>query len=186
MSCHYPFCLKTFATLLSRCSRRPASCRCTRKLPSRRRFTITPRPRPRRKPKCRSRRRRRLPARLAPTTGANVATVDPSAQKGITGRAIDKVKEVAKSASDIFSRVPCLSPKGVVKSMGSLPHVANKLVSGQPVVIVAFGSSSTDGYGASSPEFKYPNRLAAQLAGNIRPLTSPSSIAARVAKMRRR
>jgi lysophospholipase L1-like esterase len=28
---------------------------------------------------------------------------------------------------------------------------------------VAFGSSSTQGYGASSPEFAYPNRLAAQL-----------------------
>ena len=34
---------------------------------------------------------------------------------------------------------------------------------GQPVVIVAFGSSSTQGYGSSSPEFTYPNRLAAQL-----------------------
>jgi lysophospholipase L1-like esterase len=106
----------------------------------------------------------------SPTTGAagagNVAAVDlaaPAQQKGLTGRAIDKVKEVAKSATDIFSRVPCSSPKGVAKSMGSLPHVASKLAAGRPVVIVAFGSSSTDGYGASSPEFKYPNRLAAQL-----------------------
>jgi lysophospholipase L1-like esterase len=47
--------------------------------------------------------------------------------------------------------------------MGSLPHVAGKLAAGQPVVIVAFGSSSTQGYGSSSPEFNYPNRLAAQL-----------------------
>ncbi len=30
-------------------------------------------------------------------------------------------------------------------------------------MIVAFGSSSTQGYGSSSPEFTYPNRLAAQL-----------------------
>ena len=96
--------------------------------------------------------------RLAPT-----AAVNPAAQKGITGKAIDKVKEVAKSAGDIFSRVPCLPPKGGSKSMGSLPHVASKLVAGQPVVIVAFGSSSTAGYGATSPEFNYPNRLAAQL-----------------------
>src|SRR6202022_295227 len=100
-------------------------------------------------------------------TGAgNVAAVDqanPSQQKSLTTKAIEKVKEVAKSAGDIFSRVPCLSPKGGAKSMGSLPHVASKLAAGQPVVIVAFGSSSTDGYGASSPEFKYPNRLAAQL-----------------------
>jgi lysophospholipase L1-like esterase len=103
----------------------------------------------------------------APATGAgNVAAVDPSnpaAPRSLTGKAIDKVKEVAKSAGDIFSRVPCLPPKGGAKKMGSLPHVARKLAAGEPVVIIAFGSSSTAGYGATSPEFNYPNRLAAQL-----------------------
>src|SRR6202140_387896 len=106
----------------------------------------------------------------AQTTGAagagNVAAVDqanPPQQKSLTDKAIEKVKQVAKSASDIFSRVPCLPPKGAAKSMGSLPHVAGKLAAGEPVVIVAFGSSSTAGYGATSPEFAYPNRLAAQL-----------------------
>src|ERR1700716_30752 len=104
------------------------------------------------------------------TTGAtnpgNVAAVDqasPSQQKSLTTKAIEKVKQVAKSATDIFSRVPCLPPKGGAKSMGSLPHVASKLASGEPVVIVAFGSSSTSGFGTTSPEFTYPNRLAAQL-----------------------
>ncbi|MCA6116182.1 SGNH/GDSL hydrolase family protein [Bradyrhizobium sp. WSM 1738] len=91
------------------------------------------------------------------------ANAGPTGQKGVTGKAIEKVKEVAKSAGDIFSRVPCLPPKGGSKSMGSLPRVASRLVAGQPVVIVAFGSSSTQGYGSSSPEFTYPNRLAAQL-----------------------
>ncbi|WP_035983087.1 SGNH/GDSL hydrolase family protein, partial [Bradyrhizobium sp. STM 3843] len=52
---------------------------------------------------------------------------------------------------------------GGAKSFGALPHVANKLASGLPVVIVAFGSSSTQGYGSSGPEYTYPNRLAAQL-----------------------
>jgi lysophospholipase L1-like esterase len=47
--------------------------------------------------------------------------------------------------------------------MGSLPHVAAKLAAGKPVTIIAFGSSSTQGYGSTSPEFTYPNRLAAQL-----------------------
>jgi len=93
---------------------------------------------------------------------AATAAVNPAA-KGITGKAIDKVKEVAKSASDIFSRVPCQPPKGANKTMGSLPHVASRLVAGDPVVIVAFGSSSTQGYGSTAPEFTYPNRLAAQL-----------------------
>ena len=106
-------------------------------------------------------------AKPSTTTGAgNVAAVDqanPAQPKSLTTKAIEKVKEVAKSAGDIFSRVPCLPPKNAAKSMGSLPHVANKLASGEPVVIIAFGSSSTVGYGTTSPEYTYPNRLAAQL-----------------------
>lgn len=95
----------------------------------------------------------------APTTGAATAAVDhanPPAPKSIAARAVDKVK-------DIFARVPCLPPKGGYQKMGSLPHVASKLIAGQPVTIIAFGSSSTQGYGSSSQEFTYPNRLAAQL-----------------------
>ena len=95
----------------------------------------------------------------------NSAANDPSLPppKTLTAKAIDTVKQVAKSASDIFSRVPCMPPRGGAQSLGSLPHVANKLIAGQPVVIIAFGSSSTQGYGSSSPEFTYPNRLAKQL-----------------------
>jgi lysophospholipase L1-like esterase len=98
-------------------------------------------------------------------TPATTVAVDPNtpAQKGVATKAIEKVKEVAKSAGEIFARVPCQSPKGTSKSMGSLPHVARKLVAGEPVLIIAFGSSSTQGYGSSSTEFTYPNRLAAQL-----------------------
>jgi lysophospholipase L1-like esterase len=102
------------------------------------------------------------PATQSGTAGP-VAAVDRSQPKSLATRAIEKVKQVAKSANDIFSRVPCLPPKGGAQSMGSLPHVAGKLASGQPIVIVAFGSSSTQGWGSSSPEFNYPNRLAAQL-----------------------
>jgi lysophospholipase L1-like esterase len=106
------------------------------------------------------------------TNAGNVAAVDPASppqqtsptlQKSLATKAIEKVKAVAKTASDIFSRVPCLPPKGGAKSVGSLPHVAGKLASGEPVVIVAFGSSSTVGYGTTSPEYTYPNRLAEQL-----------------------
>ncbi|WFU40607.1 SGNH/GDSL hydrolase family protein [Bradyrhizobium sp. CB82] len=103
------------------------------------------------------------PAPAPPTTTTATSQQESPGQRGLTARAIDKVKQVAKSAGDIFSRVPCLPPKGGAKSMGSLPHVASKLVAGKPVVIVAFGSSSTAGFGASSPDFNYPNRLTAQL-----------------------
>jgi lysophospholipase L1-like esterase len=94
----------------------------------------------------------------APTTGAGstAAVQSNPAQKSIAARAVDKVK-------DVFARVPCLPPKGGYQKMGSLPHVAAKLIAGQPVTIIAFGSSSTQGYGSTSPDFTYPNRLAAQL-----------------------
>ena len=122
--------------------------------------------------------------RPAPT----IAAVDPASppqQKSLTAKAIDKVKEVAKSAGDIFSRVPCLPPKGGAKTMGSLPHVAGKLAAGEPVVIVAFGSSSTAGLRRDARRNSpIPTGWRRSCAGNIRPPTSPCSIAARAAKTR--
>jgi lysophospholipase L1-like esterase len=104
-----------------------------------------------------------LPAAGTTDNAASADQANPSQQKTVTAKAIDRVKEVARSAGNIFSRVPCLPPKGGLTSLGSLPHVAGRLIAGQPVVIVAFGSSSTQGTGSSAPEFTYPNRLAAQL-----------------------
>jgi hypothetical protein len=83
--------------------------------------------------------------------------------KSLSTRVIGKVKQVTNSINDIFGRVPCLAPKRRVNPVGTLPHVAAKLAAGQPVVIVAFGSSSTEGFGATSPEYTCPNGLAAQL-----------------------
>src|SRR3954469_10499507 len=85
------------------------------------------------------------PKSEAPTIGAATAAVDHTnpAQKSIAARAVDKVK-------DMFARVPCLPPKGGYQKMGSLPHVASKLIAGQPVTIIAFGSSSALGFGFTS------------------------------------
>ncbi|WP_298273968.1 SGNH/GDSL hydrolase family protein [uncultured Bradyrhizobium sp.] len=103
-------------------------------------------------------------ARSDASKPAAMATdVATSHQPGIASQALDKVKQVARSASDIFHRVPCQQPNGVANTTGSLPHVAAKLAAGRPVVIIAFGSSSTQGYGSSAPEFTYPSRLAGQL-----------------------
>jgi acyl-CoA thioesterase I len=44
-----------------------------------------------------------------------------------------------------------------------LPHTARLLASGKPIKIVALGSSSTYGAGASSSAAAYPNRLAQEL-----------------------
>jgi acyl-CoA thioesterase I len=44
-----------------------------------------------------------------------------------------------------------------------LTHMAQRIASGQPVTIVALGSSSTAGAGASEPAASYPSRLEAEL-----------------------
>src|SRR5215472_10576515 len=44
-----------------------------------------------------------------------------------------------------------------------LPHTARVLASGRPLKIIALGSSSTYGAGASSSAAAYPNRLAEEL-----------------------
>ena len=105
-------------------------------------------------------------AEAAPVVAPGEGEVDVSTlerKKTVAGAALDKIKDVAKQAGDILGRVPCLPPKGGAKSIGALPRVARKLADHRPVVIVAFGSSSTQGYGSTSPAFNYPNRLAAQL-----------------------
>lgn len=99
----------------------------------------------------------------APPSSGAAAAASGAPTQNLTETAVDKAKAVAARVRDIFNRVPCLPPKGVSQSMGSLPHVAAKLAANKPVVIVAFGSSSTQGYGATSPDFNYPNQLAAQL-----------------------
>ncbi len=49
-----------------------------------------------------------------------------------------------------------------------LPHVARQIAIGAPLRIVAFGSSSTEGVGASPPGKAYPARLQADLRAKLR------------------
>ena len=62
---------------------------------------------------------------------------------------------------------PCRVPAGAERLNASLPHVSQRIADGEPVTIVALGSSSTEGHGASRPEFSYPSRLAAELRGRF-------------------
>ena len=77
-------------------------------------------------------------------------------------------------------------PRALPRSF-SLPRVTHKLAAGEPVVIVAFGSSSTARVTArprrSSP---IPIGSRRNCTGNIPPPISPSSTAAAAAKMRPR
>ncbi len=104
------------------------------------------------------------PAQLfAQTDAAKTEAAKPPVQKGLATKAIEAAKGVAREASDILTRVPCLPAKGLTEVPGSLPRVARRIAAGDPVRIVAFGSSTTVGYGTSSPAYTYPNRLVEQL-----------------------
>lgn len=57
----------------------------------------------------------------------------------------------------------CHASGGVASFTASLPHVDARLEAREPITIVALGSSSTEGVGATRPENNYPSRLAVEL-----------------------
>lgn len=72
------------------------------------------------------------------------------------------------SGSDPAAAAPpdtpvCSAPTTLTTLRKPLPHFAKQLAGAAPVTIVALGSSSTFGFGASSPLATYPSRLEAKL-----------------------
>ncbi len=57
----------------------------------------------------------------------------------------------------------CTAPTELTRLNRPLLHTAQRLANGKPLTIVAIGSSSTAGAGASSPAASYPSRLAVEL-----------------------
>jgi acyl-CoA thioesterase-1 len=61
------------------------------------------------------------------------------------------------------ARADCRGPADIVHLDEALPHLAARIAQKEAVTIVAIGSSSTAGAGASSPSLAYPARLEAEL-----------------------
>jgi lysophospholipase L1-like esterase len=61
------------------------------------------------------------------------------------------------------ARPRCEAPATLVRFQAPLPHFSTALAAKEPVRIVALGSSSTQGIGASSPKTSYPVMLQAEL-----------------------
>src|SRR5580692_8237002 len=57
----------------------------------------------------------------------------------------------------------CSAPASLTALVDPLPQTALRLATGKSLTIVALGSSSTYGTGATKPEYSYPSRLAALL-----------------------
>lgn len=66
-----------------------------------------------------------------------------------------------RSAGTAIDR--CAVPADLTELDAPLPHTAARLRAGGALTIVALGSSSTEGIGASGPQHSYPSRLAAWL-----------------------
>jgi acyl-CoA thioesterase I len=69
-------------------------------------------------------------------------------------------------ASVCFLSVPLVLPVSAQPADAApldLPHVAWRVATHEPLRIIAFGSSSTQGIGASSPAASYPSRLQVEL-----------------------
>jgi acyl-CoA thioesterase-1 len=67
------------------------------------------------------------------------------------------------SAQSVAPWLACVAPPGFARFDFPLERVAARISAHQPLTIVAIGSSSTFGLGASSPAMSYPNQLAVEL-----------------------
>ena len=89
---------------------------------------------------------------------------------GIAAAAVSPV-----SAQNASPTLACVAPPGFARFDIPLKRVAERISAGQPVTIVAIGSSSTFGAGASSDATSYPSRLAVELR-TLLPHTSISVV----------
>jgi lysophospholipase L1-like esterase len=89
------------------------------------------------------------------STGLVAAAIAVTASIGIA-----RADEVAKSSAG----APCAAPGDLARITTPLPRTAKRIAAGEGITIVALGSSSTAGAGASSPAASYPSRLAVELS----------------------
>lgn len=57
----------------------------------------------------------------------------------------------------------CQAPEEVLRLAAPLTHLSQKISGAEPITVVAIGSSSTAGAGASTPAASYPSRLEVEL-----------------------
>lgn len=74
---------------------------------------------------------------------------------------------VASPASAAAQEHACSAPAELTRLDQALARTSDRLAKGRPLKIVAFGSSSTEGVGASSRARSYPSRLEAELRARL-------------------
>jgi acyl-CoA thioesterase I len=79
------------------------------------------------------------------------------------GRALAAALLLAAAAGPAAAGEACEAPVSLTRLAAPLPRTAERLRRHELLTVVAVGSSSTAGVGASAPERSYPSRLAAEL-----------------------
>ncbi|HEY3917511.1 MAG TPA: SGNH/GDSL hydrolase family protein [Stellaceae bacterium] len=87
----------------------------------------------------------------------------PTPALSLLGLAVLALGVLATSAPARAGHDRCGAPAALTALIDPLPHTALRLAAAKSLTIVALGSSSTYGTGASRPEYSYPSRLAALL-----------------------
>jgi acyl-CoA thioesterase I len=94
---------------------------------------------------------------------SGTASAQAGAPAAPTHAAAIAQKPSVSPAAPAASSATCMAPGQLTRLERPLVHTMRRLANGQPLTIVAIGSSSTAGAGASSPDATYPSRLAVEL-----------------------
>lgn len=92
---------------------------------------------------------------------ATALTVAATAAMGVPVQA--RAEGAAPVTESAAPAAACSAPLELVRLINPLRRVAQRIAGGQSLTIVAIGSSSTAGAGASSPAMSYPSRLEVEL-----------------------
>ena len=100
------------------------------------------------------------------SAGAQMSAPAPTAAVPVVagaGGATKPLTSSAPAAPAVPSQLACTAPVELAHFERPLLQTMRRLAKGQPLTIVAIGSSSTAGAGASSLDATYPSRLAVEL-----------------------
>jgi len=95
--------------------------------------------------------------------GLGLAGALPAAARADQTAAAPGKPAAAGNLDAVFARQPCVALKDLARFDAPIARLAKRITAQEPVTIVAVGSSSTGGAGASSPSFSYPSRLEREL-----------------------
>ena len=77
--------------------------------------------------------------------------------------AVASVANAPARAQSAAPTLECAAPTELIRLDNPLKRLAQQIAAGRSITIIAIGSSSTAGAGASSPAMSYPSRLAVEL-----------------------